>query len=102
MVVRRSVPIWRTSMRRQHAELNWIGARDLTAHCRAGLAIALRANRQKVLVSLAISWLKKFPMHFGPRRCERRSHSRAMATTNNDAFGAKGAERIHRINGRGH
>jgi hypothetical protein len=31
-------------------------------------------------------------MHFGPRLGERRSHGSSMATTNNDAFGAKGAE----------
>ncbi len=71
------------------------------------------------LVWFAINWLKKFPMHFGPRLGARRvkaggvrgmpraglnahnllragteGHGRAMATTSNDAFGQKGAEII--------
>ena len=76
---------------------------------------------------LAVNSLKKFLMHFDPRPGARRvkagglrgmpraglnarnllragaeGHSRAMATTSNDAFGAKGAEIIHRINGKPH
>ena len=73
---------------------------------------------------LAVNSLKKFLMHFDPGLGARRvkagglrgmpraglnarnllragteGHSRAMATTSNDAFGAKGAEIIHRIDG---
>ena len=79
------------------------------------------------LVWFAINWLKKFPMHFGPRLGERRvkagglrgmpraglnarnllragteGHSRAMATPSNEAFGAKDAEIIQGIFGTPH
>ena len=72
----------------------------------------------------AINWLKKFPVHFGPRLGERRvkagglrgmpraglnarnllragteGHSSAMATTNNAALGLKDAELIQGIFG---
>ena len=75
------------------------------ASAAAGAAISVDGRPARSipdLVWFAINWLKKFPMHFGPRLGERRSHSRAMATTSNDAFGAKGAEMIHRISGKPH
>ena len=46
--------------------------------------------------------LKKFPMDFVPRQGARRSHSRAMATPSNEAFGAKDAEIIQGIFGTPH
>ncbi len=92
------------------------------ASAAAGAAISVDGRPARSipdLVWFAINWLKKFPMHFGPRLGERRvkagglrgmpraglnarnllragteGHSRAMATTSNDAFGQKGAEII--------
>ena len=79
------------------------------------------------LVWLVVNSLKKFLVHFDPRPGARRvkagglrgmpraglnarnllragteGHSRTKAATTNDAFGAKGAEVIHRINGQPH
>ena len=46
--------------------------------------------------------LKKCPMDFGPRQGARRSHSSAMATTSNAAFGSKDADIIPVIFGTPH